>query len=282
MFLEYPSFALTVESMGSTPMGYLFLVKIENPHIEDAVMIQIAPPPGGGIYSKPPEASFAAAGHKVISDLRKLLSIGVDAFVDDRMRSERRVSRRDLEEAVEMAEHSLEVAQAIDERDFVAAEKDIIVKISSVKPIRRRHPGMGDAGAHRSVGASQLAQHGFTDIHEIVLWGKGIGLWYEATEPPPSWKGPHDWTPRAEPRDRVLLLRQAPNIWHAFYRAPATGSGHDPRRALTGGLGDAIGDDAQMERYCALVLAAPLRLAEDYSGLYEAQGQCFHEWPQQA
>lgn len=281
MFLEYPSFSLRVEFSGSTPMGYLFLVTVENPGISDSVMLQIAPPPGAGIYSRSPVASFAAAGHKVVSDLRKLLSIGVDAFVDDRMRSERRVSRRDLEEAVEMADHSLAVARTIDERDLITAEKDIAEKMSPVGGIRRRRPGMGDAETSRSPGARQLAQARFTDIHEIVLTGKGPGLWYEATEPPPSWKSPQDWTPRAEPGERVLLLRQAPNIWHVFYRASATASGHDPRRALTGGLGDVIGDDAEMERYCNLVLAAPRRLAEDYSGLSEAQGQCFHERQQQ-
>lgn len=282
MHLEYPSFNLTVESMGSTPAGYLFLVTIENPRISDSIMLQIAPPPGGGIYSRPPAASFAAAGHKAVSDLRKLLSIGVDAFVDDRMRDERRVSRRDLEEAIEMAEHSLEVARALDERDLVAAEKDVAERMSQGEGIRRRRPGMGDAGTPRSPGARQLVQAGFTEIYEVVLTGKGPGLWYEATEPPPHWKEAQDWTPRAEPGDRVLLLRQAPNIWHAFYRAAATASGHDPKSALTGGLGDAIDSDAQMERYCELVLAAPRRLAEDYAGLYEAQGQCFHERQQNA
>jgi hypothetical protein len=278
MFFEYPSFKLSVESQGSTAMGYLFTITVESSSASTTTMMLIGPPPGGHLHSVPPAASFAAAAHKVVQDLRMLLSEGVDKVVDARMRLERRVLRRDLEEATELAMEALEVAQSVDERDLVQAERDIARRIDQ-GGIRRTKPriGMGTSEQARTAGARQLESHGFTEIHEIALVGKGRGLWYEAKEPPPSWKTPHDWTPRGEPGEHVLLLRQAPNIWHAFYKTPTTGSGGDPRRALTGGLGDAIGTDAEMERYCDLVLAAPRRLAEDYSGLYEAQGQCFHD-----
>lgn len=278
MFLEYPSFSLSVEFNGETPGAYLFMVTLETPRNSITSMIMIGPPPGGYLHSVPPEASFAAAGHKVVSDMRRLLAEGVEKFVDYRMRDERRVSRRDLVEATELATETLDRARSVDERDLAEAEKDTARKIET-GGIRKKRPrtGMGGTGRDLTTGGRRLAQDGFIDIHEISLVGKGAGLWYEATEPPPAGRGPHDWSPRADPRERVLLLRQGPGIWHVFYTYSATSSGSDPRGALKGGLGDAISTDAELIRYCDLILAAPRRLAEDYTGLYEAQGQCYEE-----
>lgn len=275
MNLEYPSFDLTIEHTGSSLQGYVFMISLGNQEISTSTMVLIPYRSGFGPKA-PPTGAVAAAGQHLVSDLRKLLSIGVDAFVDERMIAERRVTRRDAAEATELATHHLEVAQALDEQDLAAAEKDLSELAAGGRPKKRRRPEMGKPGEPRTAGARQLAAAGFTDIHEISLVGKGPGLWYEATEPPPKWSTPHDWSPRGETRDRALLLRQGQHIWHAFFRYSATGSGSDPFWALKGGLGDVIDTDAQLERYCELVLAAPRRLSEDYSGLYEAQGQCYN------
>lgn len=140
-------------------------------------------------------------------------------------------------------------------------------------------PSMGASKPkYATVGARELAKAGYRDITEIRLVGKGPGLWYEAGAPRQPNAGPRDWSPRwGKKGEEVLVLRQGPAIWHVFYRNQSTSSGGDPLRALKGGLGDAIGSDSEMERYCELVLSAPRRLAEEYDGLYAAQGQCYHE-----
>lgn len=140
-------------------------------------------------------------------------------------------------------------------------------------------PSMGASKPkYDTVGGRELAKAGYTAIVEIRLQGKGPGLWYEAVAPRRPNAGPRDWSPRwGKKGEEVLVLRQGPAIWHVFYRDQSTASGGDPLRALTGGLGDAIGSDSDLERYCELVLSAPRRLAEEYDGLYAAQGQCYHE-----
>jgi hypothetical protein len=114
----------------------------------------------------------------------------------------------------------------------------------------------------RTRGARQLEKAGFRGVREISLKYKGPGLWYEAYEP----YGTH-----------VCILRQGPAQWHVFYHYNATSSGSDPTSALRGGLGDAIDTDAQLKRYCELVMRAPDRLARKYEGLYSAMGQCYQE-----
>jgi len=79
------------------------------------------------------------------------------------------------------------------------------------------------------------------------------------------------------PGEQICFLRQAPRIWHAFYRERATGSGTTPGTALSGGLGDVIGDDREMRAYCRAVLKAPRELVTQFDGLYEAQSQCRNE-----
>jgi len=76
------------------------------------------------------------------------------------------------------------------------------------------------------------------------------------------------------PGESILFLRQAPRIWHAFYRELATGSATTPHSALTGGLGDAVSTDAQLRAYCRLVQAAPMGLTARFAGLSAAQSQC--------
>lgn len=79
------------------------------------------------------------------------------------------------------------------------------------------------------------------------------------------------------PGELILFLRQAPRIWHAFYRERATGSGTTPLAALTGGLGDALSTDAEMRAYLKLVLAAPDKFIAQFDGLYAAVDQCHSE-----
>lgn len=114
----------------------------------------------------------------------------------------------------------------------------------------------------RTRGARQLEKAGFRGVREISLKYKGPGLWYEAYEP----LGTH-----------VCILRQGPAQWHVFYHYEATSSGGDPKSALHGGLGDAIGTDAELKRYCELVMRAPDRLVRKYNGLYAAMRQCYEE-----
>ena len=128
----------------------------------------------------------------------------------------------------------------------------------------------------RTAGYRELKRHGFRNIYEVKLKWKGPGLWYEAEVPSSRGFGPKEWTPRTT-GETVLFLRQAKNRWHAFYQAEATGSGQTAAHALVGGLGDAIDTDAQMKRYCDLVLSAPERLTHEYDGLFAAQRQCWHE-----
>ncbi len=80
--------------------------------------------------------------------------------------------------------------------------------------------------------------------------------------------------------DEVLLLRQGPNRWHAFFTFAGTASGDSPATATRGGLGDAIDSDSQLRSYCRMVLSAPRRLSQKYEGLYAAQGQCYQEFEQ--
>jgi hypothetical protein len=79
------------------------------------------------------------------------------------------------------------------------------------------------------------------------------------------------------PGESICFLKQAPRIWHAFYRERATGSGTTPRAALTGGLGDAISTDAELRSYCKMVMDAPASLASQFGGLSAAQDQCASE-----
>lgn len=96
------------------------------------------------------------------------------------------------------------------------------------------------------------------------------GRWLVAYE----MAGRQDQTP-GEP---ILFLKQAPRIWHAFYRERATGSGGTPRSALTGGLGDVLEGDRELKEYCRLVMSAPRSLVSQFGGLYAAQEQCSSQY----
>ena len=78
-------------------------------------------------------------------------------------------------------------------------------------------------------------------------------------------------------REHIVLLRQGPGKWHAFYTEEATGSGATPALALNHGLGDVIDTDAQLRAYHKLVLDAPTELSATYRGLQAAQRQAWNE-----
>ena len=80
------------------------------------------------------------------------------------------------------------------------------------------------------------------------------------------------------PGEPICFLKQAPRIWHAFYRERATGSGTTPRAALRGGLGDALSTDREIRDYCKLVQSAPQNLVSQFGGLYATQEQCSNEY----
>lgn len=112
-------------------------------------------------------------------------------------------------------------------------------------------------------GKRELEEAGFTVVHEVRLKWKKPGRWFEVVTP----GGGED----------AVMLRQSPTVWHTFYRYEATASGHDPFRALTGGLGDVIATDGQLRTYLDLVLEAPERLLREYDGLYRASSQAYQE-----
>lgn len=102
-------------------------------------------------------------------------------------------------------------------------------------------------------GQRTLEACGFSDVEHF-----GAGRWFIAKD---------------TNGELVCFLRQSANAWHAFYEYRATGSGSDPRGALTGGLGDVIDDSRSLMSYKWLVRNAPFALSRRFDGLYEAQSQ---------
>lgn len=102
----------------------------------------------------------------------------------------------------------------------------------------------------KTKGEIALTEHGFTEVVNV----RG-GTWFKA-------KAPNG--------EAVALLRQGAGAWHAFFAYRATASGGDPKRALTGGLGDVIGDAFAMMSYCHAVRNAPDSLVMEFDGLYGA------------
>jgi hypothetical protein len=116
----------------------------------------------------------------------------------------------------------------------------------------------------------RLGDEWVTDASGNVVPGlKGparYGKWFECDVPRATLQ-------IAESNERVLMLRQSRNIWHAFYSYTATASGGDPARALTGGLGDAIDTDEELKSYSRLVSEAPVGWADRFQGLSAAKSQ---------
>lgn len=273
MEFEYPGLVIDVDFHSASPRGFLFLVTIAGDGVENVVMIQNSPPPGVSPMDEPPTAAFASAALKAVTDMRRILAVGLDQAVQDIMRLERRFSRQDEREKTEMMETALAVAESVGDPQLAEAQDDLEKRIRERPKTKKRKTFLGAAAEPKTAGARELVRDGFTVVKEISLVGKGPGLWYEVLEPPGT---PKEWSPRGGmAKDQVLMLRQKNDVWHTFYKFVGTGSGGTPRQALTGGLGDVIDFDSQIEAYCNLVLAAPARLAQEYDGLYSAQGSCF-------
>lgn len=274
MDYEYPSFGLESQYQGTSAQGYLFLVFARTGGAANAVMIQMAPPPGAGTWNPPPPA-YAAAALKIVTDMRRVLRDGVEKHARDIMREERRFTMRDQEEKLEAAENAFKVAELIGDQELAEAEADLEKQVKApVPPKKKRKTWMGD-DVPETAGARELVQAGFKVLREIPVPGKGPGLWYEVLEP--KSQAPKDWSPSGKPKDQLLMLRQPSGVWHAFYQFRGTGSGDTPTRALTGGLGDVFEHDVQIRAYCEAIMAAPRGLSREYEGLAAAQGACFNE-----
>lgn len=282
MKFSFPKVSIEATSQGGTYQGYLVHVTVQGPSSEAGMILLMAPEQGRVLTETPPISVYASAAKKAVYDLLRALELGADGLVDQIMKEERRFSRRDYEEKLQMAEEFHRVAEEVGKPALEVAAAGLDRRML---PLRRPRPGMRGISLGAPVataGGRQLREHGFSEIREIRLTSKGPGLWFEAFEPPPV-MGPREWTPRApKHKDQVLLLRQGPAMWHVFYTFEGTGSGGDPTRALVGGLGDAISTDEELEKYCELVNAAPARLVREYQGLSAAQGQCYETATQKA
>lgn len=278
MEFQYPSFEVEAQFQGSTQTYYSFLVMARTGGAAHAAWIMLDAPEGVIHGGPPPAQASAAAALKLVSDMRSVLNDGVEKHVQDIMRQERRFTKQDEEEKVQIAESAFNFAEHVGAEELAEAQADL-EKLVRTKPVgKKRRTMMGAADGPRTVGAQELIRDGFTVLKEVSLVGKGPGQWYEVLEPPSL--APKEWNPRAKhkrPKDQLLMLRQKNGAWHAFYQFAGTGSGSTPRAALTGGLGDVMDTDSQIRGYCDLVLAAPRRLAQAYEGLYAAQGSCFAE-----
>ena len=102
----------------------------------------------------------------------------------------------------------------------------------------------------KSIGQIQLEKEGFSKVENHRR-----GKWFTSVAP----NG-----------EEVCFLRQGSDVWHAFFLYVATGSGRDPTKALTGGLGAVIDHDRALRSYSALVRNAPPELVHKFAGLYEA------------
>lgn len=133
-------------------------------------------------------------------------------------------------------------------------------------------------------GERELLKAGFTNIKALgtraVLSRDWVGnaalrgpvsrgKWFECDTPVA--------TLSVKTTERVIVLRQSRNIWHAFYAYRATASGPTPLCALTMGLGDAIGTDGELRSYSRLVSRAPETWAREFEGLNAAKEQAYND-----
>jgi hypothetical protein len=66
-----------------------------------------------------------------------------------------------------------------------------------------------------------------------------------------------------------VLFRVGARKWHYFnWKHEATGSGRDPKAAISGGLGEVIDTNSQMRSYERQLINAPTCYRTDCAGLY--------------
>jgi hypothetical protein len=111
-----------------------------------------------------------------------------------------------------------------------------------------------------------LVAAGYTVVKEVKtrphkLARSRAGRWYEVITPGGM---------------SAVFMRQSDSAYHVFGSASWTASASSIERAHEGGLGDAIGTDAELKTYGRLVMSAPERLSREYDGLYAAQSQVFN------
>jgi hypothetical protein len=115
----------------------------------------------------------------------------------------------------------------------------------------------------RTALGKKLVKAGYQIIREVgtrpFSFGSFVkGRWYEVVTPDGM---------------AALFLKQGNSCFHTFGVSEWTASGSNVESAYNGGLGDAIGTDAQMRTYVKMVKSAPDRLTKEYAGLYAAQSQ---------
>lgn len=134
MDYEYPSFAVDVQYQGTNGQSYYFLVLSQAGSAENAVMLQIAPPPALRPTAEPRPQAYAAAALKIVHDMRRVLKDGVEKHAHDIMREERRFTARDQEEKLEAAENAFAVAEQIGEQELAEAQVDLEKQIQAPAP----------------------------------------------------------------------------------------------------------------------------------------------------
>lgn len=111
----------------------------------------------------------------------------------------------------------------------------------------------------KTKGHKELEAAGFTVVKAIRLKFRRPGKWFEVITPD---------------NDKGCVLRIGSRCWHFFYKdIGATSSGSSVESCPNGMLGDAVGTDAELETYKKNVISSPVRLKEEYEGLYAAVGQ---------
>jgi hypothetical protein len=85
------------------------------------------------------------------------------------------------------------------------------------------------------------------------------------------------WFRAEDAAGEYCFLRSNVGAWHCFYKFRGTGSGGDPKSAMTGGLGEVIDTSQQLAGYCWSVKNAPAELVHEFAGLQAAIASCTEE-----
>jgi hypothetical protein len=142
MTFDFDVFRVVVQPQGAAYDRYYFMVVVESPEGHATSLILDGPirldPTGRSDAGPPNREDFAGAAWKVVNDLLQLLRLGVDAYVKESMRAERRFLKRDVEERHQMAEEQFPHAQAIGEQALAAAEESLRKEFEMPRPAFRR------------------------------------------------------------------------------------------------------------------------------------------------
>lgn len=135
MDYEYPSFAVDVQYQGTDGRGYYYLlVLVQAEGAQNAVMLQMAPPPHLRPTAEPRPQAYAAAALKIVHDMRRVLRDGVEKHAQEIMREERRFTARDQAEKLEAAENAFAVAEQVGEQELAEAQADLEKQVQAPAP----------------------------------------------------------------------------------------------------------------------------------------------------